>query len=447
MFGPTFESTGGLATNQTDLLNAFVRTAGGVTRRFPGLGARVLDRILYPLIGNDLFVGYFAGRNRARLKAIDRFENLLVVSDIHIGDAVLFQTAVSALRDFFPRARIDYMVGKTTKNLLEGNPEVSELWPVFTGGPFPNDRDRLILREMSADYDAVFNFCPFFSASDFPQPSRVFHFTSHAPVMVRNERRPGLPNHIAYQAHQFLYDLLFPSFPLQRCRAFAGPEVFLRKEAVQEAGGFLESKGLPGPGFIVFLNPDTASPYTRVPFSFQARILAGLVEIPCRILLGAGHTEKETGKKLLESLPLGKRGRVALVPPSLSLEAYTALLDWSDVFISGDTGPLHLAAAWKNAPKGLPAFRNRTSVVGLFGATPPRFSGYDSRTGYLESEQKAECYSYQSASTCRNLTCMHKMGKECGSGGCFQDLDTDRILSNILNLLKKRENIPSALKS
>ena len=447
MSGPYLAPSGGLAMNQTDFLNAFVRTAGGLTRRFPLGGARALDRILYPLIGNDFFARYLADRNRARLKGVPRFENLLVVSDIHIGDAVLFQTAVSALRDFFPRARIDYMVGKTMKNLLEGNPEVSELWPVFTGGPFPNDRDRLVLREMSADYDAVFNFCPFFPASGFPQPGRVFHFISHAPVMVRNERRPGLPNHIAYQAHQFLHDLLFPSFPLQRSRAFGGPGVFLQKEAVEEARSFLASKGLPGPGFIVFLNPDTASAYTRIPLPFQNRILAGLVEIPCRILLGAGHTDKEMGKKLLESLPLGKRGRVALVPRSLSLEAYTALLDWSDVFISGDTGPLHLAAAWKNTPKGLPAFRNRTSVISLFGATPPRFSGYDSRTGYLESEQKAECYSYQSASSCRNLTCMHKMGKECVTGGCFQDLDTDRILSNVRNLLKKRETTPASLRS
>jgi ADP-heptose:LPS heptosyltransferase len=170
---------------------------------------------------------------------------------------------------------------------------------------------------------------------------------------------------------------------------------------------------------------------------FLARLLEGLAQTPCKILLGEGHTDQGIGLELLLTLPLWKRDSVVLVPSSLSLEAYTALIDWSDVFISGDTGPLHLAAAWKSDREGRHGFRNRTAVLSIFGATPPRFSGYDSAPGFMESEQRAESHSYQSVSTCRNLTCMHKMAKDCDASGCFQDLDVEQIITHAQNLLKR----------
>ena len=101
-----------------------------------------------------------------------------------------------------------------------------------------------------------------------------------------------------------------------------------------------------------------------------------------------------------------------------------------------------LAAAWKTDRQGRHPFRNRTAILSLFGATPPRLSGYDSRPGYMESGQKAESHSYQSVSACRNLTCMHKMAKECDASGCFQDLDVEQIIAHTRSLLKKSVCFP-----
>ena len=419
-------------------LDNFTRFAGSLTRLFPDRGGKFLDGVLYPLIGNDFWIKTLGRHHQKKLKGIRKMDRILVISDIHIGDSVLFQTAISALKDFFPEIPIDYVVKRSMKDLLEGNPDISDLWPIFTGGEFPSDRDILAVQAMSEEYDAVFNFCPFFLPSAFPPRAKVFHFTTHSPVFVKNERDPGVPNHITYQAHRFIHDLLSPSFNIQRPRLFEGPGVFLTQEAIQKAWDFLENYRLLAGEKLVFMNPDTASPYTRVPFAYQARLLHGLVEMPCRTLLGEGHTEKGTGEKLLLTLPLWKREKVTLVPATLPLDTYTALIDHSDVFISGDTGPLHLAAAWKRDRQGNHVFRNRTAILSIFGATPPRFSGYDSaQPGYLESEQRAESHSYRSASACRNLTCMHKMAKNCDANGCFQSLDVEQILRHTRNLLEK----------
>ncbi len=434
--------------NSAEFLDQFSRVTSRLTQWFPRGGAKFLDGLLYPLLGNDFTVDFFDRHNRENLESIGNFQRILVVSDIHIGDAVLLQTAVSALRDFFPKAEIDYLVKKSMENLLQGNPDISELWPAFTGGQFPNEKDILTVQALAPDYDAVFNLCPFLAAPHFPEPKKAFHFTSRAPFIIRNERNPSMPGHLAYQAHKFIYDMLSPHFAIQRARPFEGPQIFLAHRAVAEAHQFFRQKAPKGLGPVVFLNPDTASPYTRIPFGEQAKLLKRLVEMPfngdlggiCRVLLGEGHTDKGIGERLWFSLPLWLRDRVTLVPASMELDTYSALIDWSDVFISGDTGPLHIAAARKHDRSKNTFLRNRTSVFSVFGGTPPRFSGYDSELpGFLESSQDAESRSYQSISRCRNITCLHKMARECDASGCFQELDLDKIFSDIRYSLTKAE--------
>lgn len=413
------------------LPDSFFKFTSRFTQWFPRTGARVLDNLFYPILGNELLIRYFRNKNTKALGRIKKFDRLLVISDIHIGDAILAQTAVAALKDFFPEAQVDFMVKKSLESLVEGHSDISQVWPVFTGGQFPNDSDVQGVQELSADYDAIFNFCPFLGEGLFPEPDKVFHAISHAPVFARNERRPDPPNHITYQAHRFIYDLFSPKFPIRRARVFESPQLFLTAQAIREAADFFTQVQVREGEPVVFLNPDTASPFTRIPFGRQLEILEGLVEMPCIILLGVGHTEKGIGERLLWSIPLLKRDRVKLVPPDLSLGAYAALIDWSDVFISGDTGPLHLAAALKRDKNSRKSLRNRTAVFSVFGATPPRLSGYDSRPGFLESGQDAPAHAYQSVSSCRNITCMHKMAKVCDARGCFEVLNSGKILADI----------------
>lgn len=413
------------------VVDSFFRFTSRFTHWFPRRGARVLDGLFYPILGNEMLVRYFQGKNQRTLRDIPSFQRLLVIADIHIGDAILAETAASALKDFFPDAQVDFAVKKSLEKLIEGHPDISQVWPVFTGGQFPNKLDIQGIQELSADYDAVFNFCPFLGAEHFPEDGKVFHVTTHAPVFARNERRPDPPNHISYQVHRWVYDILSSTFPIRRARIFESPQVFLAPAAIREAQQFIQSFP-PGDGkAVVFLNPDTASPFTRIPFHFQAELLNKLTDMPCRVLLGEGHTDKGVGERLLWQLPLLKRSRVKLVPAVFSLGAYTALIDHSDVFISGDTGPLHLAAARKVEKNGKKALRNRTSVLSVFGATPPRFSGYDSGPGFLESGQDVPAKAYQSISSCRNVTCVHKMAKVCDAKGCFEDLDLEQILGDI----------------
>ena len=413
-------------------LRPFFYLTSSLTRWFPKSGAKILDGILMPLLGNSYLVNFLDWQNRRAFDRINKFDRILLIADIHIGDTMFSQTAISALKDFFPDSKVDYAVKKTVVGLLEGNPDMNHIWPVFTGALFPNESDIHTVQSLCAEYDLVFNFCPFLPKSLFPAKDRTFDFMSRTAVFVHNERQPGPCNHIAFQAHQFIYDLVGRRFKPKRVKPYEGAKLFVDSEAINEARGFLESRKIPHDQPWVFLNPDTASPYTRIPLEFQKKLAPGITELPMRLFIGGGHTQPGIEKEIWDSLPAEARERTTIVPPSVSLFAYSALLDWMDVFISGDTGPLHLAAARKFDRNGKHSFRNRTVVMSVFGATPPRFSGYDSNlTGYLGSAQNAKCFTYQSESSCRNLSCMHKMAKSCDTEGCYQSLPVEKMLEDI----------------
>jgi hypothetical protein len=137
------------------------------------------------------------------------------------------------------------------------------------------------------------------------------------------------------------------------------------------------------------------------------------------------------------------RARIRIIPRAMRLEVYSALLDRADVFVTGDTGPLHLAASRKYSRSGSHQFRNRTAILSCFGATTPRTSGYDSfHQGFLDSNQDAPAWCYQAGSRCRNITCLNKMFKTCNTVRCFEQVDVSALAALVVSYVN--EGSPSA---
>jgi hypothetical protein len=96
-----------------------------------------------------------------------------------------------------------------------------------------------------------------------------------------------------------------------------------------------------------------------------------------------------------------------------------------------------MAAARKVSKSGKFQFRNKTFVITIFGATPPRLSGYDSTDPlYFGANQDVISKTYVSESPCRNITCVNKMAKTCKKVRCYEFLKTDIISSDIQNYLR-----------
>ncbi len=398
-----------------------------LTDRFPVAGAHLLDRTVRPAVGNPLVASILVARNRRTIASVASFRRVVVVPDSHIGDAVLAQGLLAALRDYFPDATVDFLVNKTVAPLIVGHPDATRVIPVFSGGFFPSAADLARVRDIvrSGGYDLCVNQSPFISDADLAAPGQVvLNFATHGPVLVRNEQDPSRVNHFLYQGYWFLRDLLATVAVPVRRTAFSGADLFFSDDAIALATKYANDAGLAAGAFVIQLNPDAATRFTTLPFDVQVDLLRRLASLDATVLVGAGHTTTGVGQRLVDTLPAHLRPRAHVVPASLPLDAYSALMDWCDVFISGDTGPLHLAAARRHARDGTCRFRNLTAVLSVFGATPARMSGYDSaQPGYPPANQDAPSWCYAAGSPCRNITCLNKMFKTCRVARCFDDVD------------------------
>lgn len=406
-----------------------------LTNWFPRGGAWFFNTTLPPLVGNRMLVNHIFRKNLKTIRRVKEFKRILVIPDIHIGDALMMQSAVTAFRDFFPEARIDYIVKKAVGCLIEGNPDISNLYPYFTGSVFPSEADIESIRKLVAEnqYDLCYNCSPFFEdASLFPKDQVILNFLTTAPQILRNDLDRTGNNHSLYQCYEMPHRLLSTWMEPKRKGPLKGVPMTLSDRAVAEAQAFLKEQKVPAGAPLLFMNPDTASRFTRVPFDDQVELLKRLAQTPAHILLGTDFTTRDLEARLLEKLTPEERAKVTQVPTSLSLDGYTALIDFADVFISGDTGPLHMAAGRKVSKSGNFKFRNKTFVVSIFGATPPRISGYDSRDPLFQpANQDVLSRSYVSESPCRNITCVNKMAKTCKTVRCFEVLDVENIAVDI----------------
>ncbi len=421
--------------------NTFFDFTSKLTTRFPRGGAWFFDHTLIPALGNPLTRHLTRRHTLNTLKSIKDFQRILVVSDIHIGDAILAAGGVAVFRDFFPNARIDYVVKKTVACLFEGNPDITNLYPVFTGGQFPNETDLDAVKKLAFenDYDLCLNCCPFIEDGKiFPRGQRVLNMAVQgAPKILMNLTGKTGTCHFMYSTYDLAGEFLPKITGKTSPRPFKGIPVTLSDQAHSLALAFIKESKIPTDGHLFFLNPDTASPFNRIPFESQLVLLKGLLNLPGHVLLGSAFTAKDIEHQLVERLSESERARLTVVPKTLELDAYAALLDFSDIFISGDTGPLHIGAARKVSKTGNIKFRNKTYVVSVFGATNARMSGYDSTNPlFPPADQDSPSRCYVSESPCRNITCMNKMSKTCKAVRCFEFLDVEKILEDIRTHLK-----------
>ncbi len=406
-----------------------------LTGAFPRMGAAVLDGIVNASIGNPILAMYAHLRNQRTAGRIRSFQRFLVIPDIHIGDAIMTQAAVTALRDFFPEAHIDYVINKSAAPMIEGNPEATRVLPMFSNGLFITRDELRALRGLARreSYDLCLNFNPYIKNEYIvADGQRILNIVTLAPFILRREWNSSHINHFIHHDYWFVRELLTPLVPLRRRDRFRGVRLTLPASARERARRFATETGLESGRPLVLLNPDGASPYTRIPFGRQAILLARLAGLDAEILMNSGHTIAGIGDRLRATLPPDLRPRVRIIPPDVPLEAYAAIADLCDVFISGDTGPLHIAAARRFPADGDSPYRNRTAVISCFGGTPARMSGYDAfQPGFLPANQDAPSWNFTAGSPCRNITCVNKLQKTCSFPRCFDDMDIEGLVGRV----------------
>lgn len=293
--------------------------------------------------------------------------NILVIRLSSIGDIVHALPAVAALGETYPQAEITWAVEQRYANLLDGNPYVKRVIGINTLGWRKRWASVETIREvMSAiralrhqRYDAVIDFQGLIKTgviswlcrstrrigyAKFPhrEPGSGIFYTEEAPVAGRMhviQENMALVERLGARA-------LTWRFPLPRNE----DDEKYAESSLETIEDFILIS--PGGGWIAKRWPP-ASYADLLTHMTQRPALSGLA-----VVLTGSPAEEGDIRQILKSS--GNR-RACYVPATLG--QYIALARRARLFIGGDTGPMHLAAAL-----GVP-------VVAIMGPTDPVRNG------------------------------------------------------------------------
>ena len=330
---------------------------------------------------------------------------VLVVNTTGVGDTLWATPSLRCLKNSLPDAYIGMLTNRAGAEVLKGNPDVSEIFVFQKGFKGFFSVPKLLGSLRSRRFDIVF----IFHASDrliWP----LCHFT-------------GAPEVVAFPGQSKGLDFFATRF-------YAAPEGVHRAEARLGMLRSMGIKGLPGPlaifladeeqeemrlfrkelvkdsSMLVGLHPGAQKPFKC--WSAQNFIETGkrlTQRTGCRCVITGGPGEE----RLADAIASGIDGAVS-VAGKLGLRQTAALIAGMNLFITNDTGPMHIAFAFK------------TPTIALFSPTDPRLCG----PWHTEKAEVIE----------KPKVCNPCMEKKCYNPVCMGQITVEEVLVRAELLLR-----------
>jgi len=299
---------------------------------------------------------------------------ILIIRLGALGDVVNTIPVVRPLREKFPDAYIAWLVEDASADILRAVPGIDEVI-VFQRRRWQREIGSLALTLDSVRegwrffrgvpgkrFDTVLDFQANFK-------SGMFSFLTRAPERygfswwdcrelnwLFNNRRIRLRGGTMHRVERALALTAGLAGPCEYSR----PEIEADKADADFAEGFMSTLDLPGPK--VALHPGTSKfgEFKRWPVDSFIELGDALVRrFDANVIVTWGPAERD----LAESIVNGMSETARLSPRTASLRSLVELIRRCDLFVAGDTGPLHVAAML-----GVP-------VVGIYGPKDPRIYG------------------------------------------------------------------------
>ena len=331
---------------------------------------------------------------------------ILLVDLLYIGDLLFTTPAIRVLKSAYPDAEIDVLVNRTALPVLQYHPLLRRVMGYDTGSPRQHGLGplRRILDLRREQYDlAICLHGDNERASLLTGCSGAKRICGYAKPGLQwlFERRSSLAPHNLYLAdnrhiaEEYLDLLEMIGLPRLEHR---GLEMWADEASEQKAAQLWAEAGLEGQTQVVGLNTGASFPTKRWPVGHFARLSDLLVQ--------HGFTPVLFGSP--DDVPRVEEIRAQSATPAISLAGQTTLLQLLPLLrrcallISGDSGPMHMAAS------------QQVSIVALFGPTDERvFAPFGTRHAVVRAD----------------LPCLRCNKRQCDDPCCMAMIDPEQVLS------------------
>lgn len=268
---------------------------------------------------------------------------ILICRTDAIGDALLTLPVATALKRAWPQARVTFLASAYAADILESQPEVDEVWAYAPQGEHQGIRGlkKLSARIRQSKFDAALLVFP-----DLRISWAVWR--GGVPVRVGTGRRwwSGLYNRrvALSRAQGGCHEA---QFNLELVRALGVPaelqptRLHLAPAAQQWAQDFVRARGIKAGERLVVVHPGGRGSAANWPREHYRALVRRLVQWPkTRVLLTGAAAEQN----LLAEVARDCSPAPEILRESISLKQLAALLALARVVVSGNTGPMHVAA-------------------------------------------------------------------------------------------------------
>ena len=280
---------------------------------------------------------------------------ILAIQFKYFGDAVLMTPALRALREHFPGAELHVLAPEEIAPIFQHLPWLHRVWPM------PRRRGSASLRQIWPVLRALRRE-QFDRSADFASNDRGAILSR----LIGARRRLGWDEHGGFWGRKFCYtervapagETLHESARL--VRLLSGwqipPPASLESEIRADPSLAAAAKKILPDEHTVVCHVASSQPKKEWPLANWAKLNKRATSAGYRVVFTTARGEREAALMTdLEKLT----PNAVILPLVLELPLFLAVLERAGVFISGDTGPLHLAAGL-----GVP-------TISLFGPTAP----------------------------------------------------------------------------
>jgi len=409
----------------------------------------LFERIILWLIYFQPLKWVLKQRDYTSLRRLDKCDTILVISDVNIGDSIMLQSAVEALRYYFPNAEIDYMYNSVVQDLLGLNPAISSSYPLFTSNTNLEDQNNALeIRNVlkRKQYNLILNVYPMIGRSELKSTKCQSLLPLNIVLDILNAHKRNDIASLPFRLTCYINDLVahLPAHlrPDKEPFVYRENSVHIDSAIFQKREQFLQRNRIDEDAALVFINPDTSNIYTFIEPQLYIDLIHLLLESDKvdYVILGWSFQFEGTSNEIYDNIQTYYQNRVVMMPNDSALSFYAAIVDRCDCFISGDTGPLHIAASRKIAYGSKDCFANTTSIVNIFRATEPKIYGYDTYAeNVIDSGQDAPARMININVACKRLSCtIQRIIKTCDAARCGGNitLDAQHISNFVCSTMK-----------
>lgn len=315
-----------------------------------------------------------------------------------IGDLVLTTPLLRVLKNNYPQSHISILVNKNYQEILKGNPNLAEIIPLDKKGEHRSfsGMKKLIGQIREKKLDLIINLTSsgrnilitFLSGAK-KKVSYSFFLKKHSDQGHKVETHLNLLKPLQLDTYQH-----------------QGLEVYPDQQAEGFAEKFLMENQLLSSDLIIGLNPGASWPNKKWPQENWAVLADRLAEdLGAKVIFFGGPEDQGLVEEILilmNTVPVIAAGKTNLMQ-------LAALIKQCKLFITGDTGPMHIAVGVK------------TSIIALFGPSSEVIYGPYGQ-GYTSIYQDLACR------PCNE-------NKLCSKHDCMKLLSTDTVISKVNNYL------------